>query len=92
MQLETFNKIERIITLKALFFDIDLNFLSVDDLKRINEIAEDLGIQLPDLDLENIYNSETEAIEKAYEIFKENILTKYNMTKELICAFYEFSN
>lgn len=69
-----FNKqdFELICSLKALFFDIDINYLCIDDLRKIYQYNLDIG-KIVELDF-----SENRTNEYIYNEWKKIILNKYN--------------
>lgn len=74
------NEFELIVSLKAKIFDINLNFLDLEDLMEIEEIAYDSGLEdiLTDYDLESIYNSEYDKIEEIYNQWYQDIFDAFN--------------
>lgn len=82
MLLEDF---ERIIILKTLIFDIDLNFLDLESLEKIDIEAYQLEIEnFPQYDLEGMYNSQYDEIEEIYKVYKKFITTEYWRLKRKI--------
>lgn len=67
------SKFEKVIVLKTLMEDIDLNFIGVDDLEEIDLYAEELGIGLEYIDLDDYYNSDYDGIIDVYDKWFENI-------------------
>lgn len=80
------NDFELIVSLKTKIFDVNLNFLDLEDLMEIEEIAYDSGLEdvLTDYDLENIYNSEYDKIEEIYQQWCQDIFDAFdNIYKRL---------
>lgn len=75
-------KFENIIVLKTIMDSIDLNFIGTEDLERIADDAENLGIDLNCIDLDNIYNSEYDLIEDIYREWFDDVNTMYLDIKE----------
>ena len=76
---------ERIIILKTLIFDIDLNFLDLESLEKIDIEAYQLEIEnFPKYDLEDMYNSQYDEIQEIYEVYKKFITTEYWRLKRKI--------
>lgn len=70
-------KFEDIIVMKTIMDNVDLNFIEIGDLEEIAEYAEELGIEINHVDLENIYNSEYDLITDIYYTWYENVNDKY---------------
>lgn len=69
---------ERIIILKTLIYDIDLNFLDLEDLEKIDIEAYQLEIEnFPQYDLEGMYNSQYDEIQEIFENYKKFVTMKY---------------
>ena len=69
---------ERIVTIKALITDIDLNYLCKANLDKIIEIATDLEIPLNCLDYDKIeYDSQYDLIEQVYYEWFDDIYEMY---------------
>ena len=80
------NEFELIVSLKTKIFDINLNFLDLEDLMEIEEIAYDSGLEdiLTDYDLESIYNSEYDKIEEIYKQWCQDVFNAFdNIYKRL---------
>lgn len=76
---------ERIIILKTLVFDIDLNFLDLEDLEKIDMAAYDMQIDnFPQYDLEGMYNSQYDEIQDIYEDYKKFTLNEFTKIKREI--------
>lgn len=75
-------KFENIIVLKTIMDSIDLNFIGTEDLERIADDAENLGIDLNCIDLDNIYDSEYDLIEDIYREWFDDVNTMYLDIKE----------
>lgn len=70
-------KFEDIIVMKTIMDNIDLNFIGVGDLEEIAGYAEELGIGIDCVNLEDIYNSEYDLITDIYYTWYENVNDKY---------------
>ena len=76
---------ERIVELKSEIFGIDLNFLDLGDLERIQEYEADLELEiLTYFDLDEIYNSEYDKIEEIYNQWCDEITEEVNRFKKEI--------
>lgn len=75
-------KFENIVVLKTIMDSIDLNFIGTEDLERIADDAENLGIDLNCIDLDNIYDSEYDLIEDIYTEWFDDVNTMYLDIKE----------
>lgn len=75
-------KFENIVVLKTIMDSIDLNFIGTEDLEKIADDAENLGIDLNCIDLDNIYNSEYDLIEDIYREWFDDVNTMYLDIKE----------
>ena len=76
---------ERIIILKTLIFDIDLNFLDLESLEKIDIEAYQLEIEnFPQYDLEDMYNSQYDKIKEIFENYKKFVTTEYWRLKRKI--------
>lgn len=75
-------KFENIVVLKTIMDSIDLNFIGTEDLERIADDAENLGIDLNCIDLDNIYDSEYDLIEDIYKEWFDDVNTMYLDIKE----------
>lgn len=75
-------KFENIVVLKTIMDSIDLNFIGTEDLERIADDAENLGIDLNCIDLDNIYDSEYDLIEDIYREWFDDVNTMYLDIKE----------
>lgn len=77
---------ELVVTLKSEIFRVNLNFLDINNLEQIQELAIDLEIDnyLTYYDLESIYNSEYDKIENIYNQWCEDIIKIFKkLEKEL---------
>ncbi len=82
---EILNDFERIIILKTLIYDIDLCFLDLEDLEKIDYEAYQLNIKnFPKHDLDNLYNSQFEDIENIFEEYKNFVINEYSRIKREI--------
>lgn len=73
----TLGDYERIVTIKTLIFDINLNFLHLDDLKKIAETAYDLGIEkFPKYDLDDLCYDDPR-IELVYKNYKKWVINEF---------------
>ena len=88
MKTATFNKIERMISLKAIIFNTDLNYLSVENLRDIQEYANKVGVTLAPADLDSIYNSETDKIHEIYKMWCDDITYRFKIIKDIILMHY----
>lgn len=70
-------KFEDIIVMKTIMDNIDLNFIGVEDLEEIAGYAEELGIEIDCVNLDDIYNSEYDLITDIYYTWYENVNNKY---------------
>lgn len=68
---------ESLIVLKTMMNHIDLNFISVNDLKEIALYAEELDIHLKEIDLDDIYNSDYKLITDVYKEWYDSINNRY---------------
>ena len=83
---------ERIIILKTIIFDVNLNFLCLNDLEKISETAYNLEIELPinTVDeegdeinsLESLYDSQYEIIKKIYKEWCNIVYEMFLQKKE----------
>lgn len=79
---ETINEFERLVILKTVVCDVDLNFLDIGDLEKIDEYAYDMEIELPEADLEGLYNFQFDEIKNIYNSWKDYIFKRYEEIKE----------
>lgn len=71
-------KFENIVTLKTIMDNIDLNFICLNDLDKIANIANELDIDLNCIDYDNIeYNSQYQDICDTFTDWFEDINTMY---------------
>ena len=71
------NEFETIIILKTIVFDVNLNFLDLDDLNKIQYAAYDMDIDITDYNLDDVYNSDYDKIESIYNIWREEVYEEY---------------
>lgn len=67
---------ESLIVLKTIMDSVDMNFIGIDDLEEIDGYAEEL-----DIDLESMYNWETDSIIDVYNQWYENVNNRYLKAK-----------
>ena len=70
MELELF---EKAIVLRTICAGIDLNFCGVDDLQDVDIAAQEMGIELPEYDFDNYYNSDYEDLVDIQQSYMETI-------------------
>ena len=71
-------KFENIVVLKTIMDNIDLNFICLDDLDKIANIADELDIDLNCIDYDNIeYNSQYQDICDTFTDWFEDVNTMY---------------
>lgn len=71
-------KFENIVILKTIMDNIDLNFICLDDLDKIANIADELDIDLNCIDYDNIeYNSQYQDICDTFTDWFEDVNTMY---------------
>lgn len=77
----TLGDFERITILKTTFFNIDRNFLHLDDLKEIAYTAYELEVKnFPKYDLDDLYYDDSR-IDLVYNNYKKFILDEYEKIK-----------
>ena len=81
---ELLTDFEIYITAKAILFDIDLNFLTVDSLRKVRDYCYDSEVKITPVDLDAIYASDDEMIKRVYNLWRDEILTLYSDTKSEI--------
>lgn len=68
------NKFERIVILKTLIFDIDLNFLDKSDLDKIAEYAYDMEVDLNHLLYDKLDYPTYDELREVFEEWKNDIV------------------
>lgn len=71
------SQFENLIALKAIMDNVDLNFIDTGDLENIANCAIDLGIDIEDYDIDDIYNSEYDRIYDIYIEWFDDINSMY---------------
>ena len=80
--MDLLRKFEDIIIVRTIIFDVNLNFLCLDDLNKIADIADECKIDLNHIDLlEDMYNSEYDKIRDIYDEWREDVVYMYNDIK-----------
>ena len=81
--MELLGKFERIVIIKTLIFDIDLNFLSENDLKKIADEADTMEIDLNLLSYDKLNNYPTyDELLEIFEEWQDDICYMYNDIKD----------
>ena len=81
--MDLLRKFEDIIIVRTIIFDVNLNFLCLDDLTKISDIAYECKIDLNHIDLlEGMYNSQYDKIRDIYDEWREDIVYMYNDVKD----------
>lgn len=76
---------ESLIVLRTLMDSIDMNFIGVGDLEKIDGYAKELDIDIKYVDLESMYNWEIDSILDVYNEWYDNINDRYlEVKKQLI--------
>lgn len=83
---EAINEFERLVILKTIVFDvIDVHEVEIKDLEKINKYAYDMEIELPQADLDKLYNFQFSEIENIYIKWRDYVLKRYEeIKKELL--------
>ena len=80
---EAINEFEKLIILKTIVFDvIDAKEVEIRDLEKIEGYAYDMKIELPEADLDELYNFQFSKIEEIYIRWRDYVLEKYEEIKE----------
>ena len=76
---------ESLIVLRTLMDSIDMNFIGIGDLEKINGYARELNIDIKYVNLESMYNWEIDSILDVYNEWYDNINDRYlEVKKQLI--------
>ena len=76
---------ESLITLRTLMDSVDMNFIGIGDLEKINGYARELNIDINYVNLESMYNWEIDSILDVYNEWYDNINDRYlEVKKQLI--------
>ena len=76
---------ESLITLRTLMDSVDMNFIGIGDLEKINGYARELNIDIKYVNLESMYNWEIDSILDVYNEWYDNINDRYlEVKKQLI--------
>lgn len=81
-------KLERMLILRTIICEIDLNFLDVSDLEKILYTADELEIGLKPYDVEGLYNSEYDKIKEIYTKWKNDIIERYQKMRNIFIELY----
>ena len=83
---ETINEFEKLIILKTIVFDVvDAKEVEIRDLEKIESYAYDMEIELPEADLDELYNFQFSRIEEIYIRWRDYVLERYEeIKKELL--------
>ena len=68
---------ESLITLRTLMDSVDMNFIGIGDLEKINGYARELNIDIKYVNLESMYNWEIDSILDVYNEWYDNINDRY---------------
>lgn len=80
---EAINEFEKLIILKTIVFDvIDAKEVEIRDLEKIEGYAYDMEIELPEADLDELYNFQFSRIEEIYIRWRDYVLERYEEIKE----------
>ena len=76
---------ESLIVLRTLMDSVDMNFIGIGDLEKINGYARELNIDIKYVNLESMYNWEIDSILDVYNEWYDNINNRYlEVKKQLI--------
>ena len=76
---------ESLIVLRTLMDSVDMNFIGIGDLEKINGYARELNIDIKYVKLESMYNWEIDSILDVYNEWYDNINDRYlEVKKQLI--------
>ena len=76
---------ESLIVLRTLMDSVDMNFIGIGDLEKINGYARELSIDIKYVNLESMYNWEIDSILDVYNEWYDNINDRYlEVKKQLI--------
>ena len=76
---------ESLIVLRTLMDSVDMNFIGIGDLEKINGYARELNIDIKYVNLESMYNWEIDSILDVYNEWYDNINDRYlEVKKQLI--------
>ena len=76
---------ESLIALRTLMDSVDMNFIGIGDLEKINGYARELNIDIKYVNLESMYNWEIDSILDVYNEWYDNINDRYlEVKKQLI--------
>lgn len=83
---ETINEFERLVILKTIVFDvIDVHEVEIRDLEKIERYAYDMDMELPEADLDELYNFQFSEIEDIYIMWRDSVIERYEkVRKELL--------
>ena len=70
-------EVESLITLRTLMDSVDMNFIGIGDLEKINGYARELNIDIKYVNLESMYNWEIDSILDVYNEWYDNINDRY---------------
>ena len=73
---------ESLIVLRTLMDNVDMNFIGIGDLEEIDGYAKELGINTKYVDLESMYDKETDRVFDVYNKWYDNINDRYLEEKE----------
>lgn len=73
---------ESLIVLRTLMDSVDMNFIGIGDLEKINGYARELNIDIKYVNLESMYNWEIDSILDVYNEWYDNINNRYLEVKE----------
>lgn len=68
---------ESLVVLKTIMDNVDLNFIGIGDLEEIDGYADELDIDIKYVDLDSMYNWETDSIIDVYNKWYENVNNRY---------------
>lgn len=68
---------ESLVVLKTIMDSVDMNFIGIGDLEKIDGYAKELGIDTKYVDLESMYNFEIDSILDVYNDWYENVNDRY---------------
>ena len=76
---------ESLIALRTIMDSVDMNFIGIGDLEKINGYARELNIDIKYVNLESMYNWEIDSILDVYNEWYDNINDRYlEVKKQLI--------
>lgn len=81
-------KLERMLILRTIICEVDMNYLDKADLENILYAADELKVGLKPVDLDDIYNSEYDRIKEIYCDWKNDIVERYEKMRNIFMELY----